>query len=254
MQISREDRVRMERAHVLAWPALNTAVVDGWLWRSSGGGSQRANSVSTIDFIGSDIDGAMTDVQARYRLQGAPARFQTFDETSPNGLVSVLQARGYRETEPTVTMFKRAGGGLYRADVDVRNSASPEWRSCYLGEIAENRRIINASILDRIPEPRAFFGYRQGTQIISTALCVAGFGCAVIECVTTRLDARRRGAARAVLTALETWAARQAVDWIALQVVATNTPAVRLYEQLGFVHGATNRFWIAPTAADASAT
>jgi hypothetical protein len=50
--IGRDDRVHMERAHVFAWPALRTAVIDGWLWRASGGGSQRANSVSTIDFHG----------------------------------------------------------------------------------------------------------------------------------------------------------------------------------------------------------
>jgi len=54
MTPNRDERVRMERAHVQAWPALHTARIDGWLWRASGGGSQRANSVSTIDFTGTD--------------------------------------------------------------------------------------------------------------------------------------------------------------------------------------------------------
>ena len=67
MRISREDRVRMERAHVLAWPALNTAIIDGWLWRSSGGGSNRANSVSTIDFHGADLEAAIAEVESRYQ-------------------------------------------------------------------------------------------------------------------------------------------------------------------------------------------
>jgi ribosomal protein S18 acetylase RimI-like enzyme len=42
------------------------------------------------------------------------------------------------------------------------------------------------------------------------------------------------------------WAAGQYADWIGLQVVASNIPAVRLYDQLGFVGGATNRFWVQP--------
>ena len=42
------------------------------------------------------------------------------------------------------------------------------------------------------------------------------------------------------------WAAGQDADWIGLQVVASNIPAVRLYDQLGFVGGATNRFWVQP--------
>ena len=114
----------------------------------------------------------------------------------------------------------------------------------YLGEITESRRAANAEILTRIPQPRAFFGCRRGGMIVSTALCVGGRGCAVIECVTTRTDARRQGSARAVLTALEHWASLQDIDRIGLQVVGGNVPAVTLYKRLGFVTGATNSFWL----------
>src|SRR5690606_8256407 len=42
----RERLLAIEGAAVRAWPAGETREVDGWLWRYSGGGSQRANSVS----------------------------------------------------------------------------------------------------------------------------------------------------------------------------------------------------------------
>jgi ribosomal protein S18 acetylase RimI-like enzyme len=244
MRISRDDRVRMERAHVLAWPALNTETIDGWLWRSSGGGSQRANSVSTVDFHGADMNASIAEAEARYQALGYPMRFQTFDETSPPSLADTLRQRGYTESEATIRMLKRIETPGSAADVEMRDHAWPEWRSVYLGEITENRREINTLILDRIPTPRAFFGCRRDGEIIATALCIAGFGCAVIECVATRTDRRRQGAAESVLIALETWAAQQDADWIGLQVVAGNTPAVTLYQRLGFVAGATNRFWV----------
>jgi ribosomal protein S18 acetylase RimI-like enzyme len=244
MRITRDDRVRMERAHVLAWPALNTETIDGWLWRSSGGGSQRANSVSTVDFHGTDVEASIAEVEARYRALGHPARFQTFDETSPSGLTETLRTRGYKQSESTVTMFKRIGSAGTPAGVETRDHAWPEWLSVYLGEITENRRAINRLILDRAPAPRAFFGCRREGEIIATALGVIGFGCAVIECVTTRADRRRQGAAQSVLTALETWGAQQDAEWIGLQVVASNTPAIALYERLGFVADATNSFWV----------
>jgi len=245
MRITHLDRVRMERAHVLAWPALKTATINGWLWRSSGGGSQRANSVSTIDFTGSDVEHAIREVESRYHAISAVARFQTFDETSPPGLKDALQRHGYRHGEPTVTMFRHPQpGGNTPADVEIHDHATDEWLSVYLGAITENRRAVNAEIIRHIRAPHAFFSYRHGCDVLSTALCVIGHGCAVIECVATRADVRRQGAANAVLAALARWAAQQGVDWIGLQVVRDNAPAVTLYQHHGFVTGATNTFWV----------
>jgi N-acetylglutamate synthase len=246
MEITRDERVRMERAHVLAWPALRTAHIDGWLWRSSGGGSQRANSVSTIDFIGNDSDEAIDLVEARYRAIGQPVRFQTFDETAPPDLVNALRIRGYSEGEATLTMFRRLQSRSRPEHVESRDRAWDEWIDVYMAAITESRRAANQQILSAIPKPSRFFGYVAGGRVISTALCVAGFGCAVIECVATRPDARRQGGAAGVMAALLSWAAQQDANLVGLQVVAGNIPAVRLYETFGFVTGATNRFWSRP--------
>jgi ribosomal protein S18 acetylase RimI-like enzyme len=243
MEITRNDRVLMERAHVHAWPALRTANIDGWLWRSSGGGSQRANSVSTIDFSGNDLDRAIDAVEARYRALGAAALFQTFDETAPQGLTIALRARSYQESAPTVTMFRANNPVAATEDVECRNHPWPEWLEVYVGAITESRRAVNTLILSAIPSPRAFLGYRQDGRIVSTALCVIGFNCAVIECVATDPTVRRQGGARAVMAGLLAWAARQPVRLTGLQVVRDNQPAIRLYEDLGFVPGAVNRFW-----------
>jgi len=248
MEPTLEERVRMERAHVHAWPALRTATVDGWLWRASGGGSQRANSVSTVTFAGGDPFAAIEAVEDQYRAEGSVARFQTFDDSQPPGLTELLEARGYRPGEDTVTMFKRPGVTSEPAGIERRESAWPEWVATYAGEITPNRRAVNAQILQAVPHPRMFFGCRRDDRIAATALCVVGFGCAVVECVATRGDARRQGAAMAVMMALEAWAATQAVDLIGLQVVSTNAPAIRLYQRLGFTPGATNRFWVRETA------
>ena len=107
--VSHDELLAIERAAVAAWPALETADINGWLWRYSGGGSQRANSVSPLHFEGSDIDGALAAVEARYRARGAAAMFQICDVNVPTDLDQRLEQRGYRLQEPCTCLAKRIG-------------------------------------------------------------------------------------------------------------------------------------------------
>jgi N-acetylglutamate synthase len=96
MLTGNETLRRLERLHVRAWPASETASIDGWLWRWSGGDSQRANSVSTIDFIGNDMADALDRVEARYRARHSPSQVHTFDLSQPTALPALLTVRGRR--------------------------------------------------------------------------------------------------------------------------------------------------------------
>jgi GNAT superfamily N-acetyltransferase len=238
---------RLERLHVRAWPAAETERIDGWLWRWSGGGSQRANSVSTIDFIGNDLGSALDRVEARYRAKLSPVQFHTCDFSLPAGLPALLTARGYRAGESTVTMLATAASpSIPPDDVVVTSDVTPEWLDVYLEAITENRRSVNRRILGRIPDPRAFFSVRRGGRVISTALCVIDGGYAVAECVATREDARGHRGADAAMRALMAWATSLGAHTIGLQFVSGNLPAMALYRRLGFGVVCTNRFWISP--------
>ncbi len=244
MLASTDDVRAIERLHVRAWPAIETAAVCGWLWRFSGGGSQRANSVSTVEFCGDDPGAALDEVEARYRARGAPMRIQTYDLTAPDGLTVLLQARGYGESETTATMVKAVTARELPAGVETADAADAAWREIYLNSLTKSRRATNAKILDAIPQPCAWFSCRRDGQVISTGLCVADGDLAVVECMATRADARRQGAANAVLAGIEAWAAMRGIRALALQAVAGNLPAVALYRDAGFAPVATNRFWV----------
>jgi N-acetylglutamate synthase len=251
MHTSDETLRRLERLHVRAWPASETERIDGWLWRWSGGGSQRANSVSTIDFTGTDVCSALDRIEARYRAKGSPARLHTFGSlgelSQPAGLPALLTARGYRAGETTVTMLAVVPAPVAPPEgVTVTADPTPAWFGVYLDAISESRREVNRRILGRIPDPRAFFSVWRNGRAISTALGVVNGGHAVAECVATREDARGQRGADTAMRALVAWAVSLGAHTIGLQVVEGNQPALALYRRLEFATACTNRFWVKP--------
>ena len=234
----------LERLHVRAWPALETADIDGWLWRWSGGGSQRANSVSTLSFWGENAAAALDRAEALYHAHGSPARFHTFEIGEPPALPRLLTARGYAMGESTETMMAIAAPGQPPLDVEVSDDPAEGWLAVYLGAITESRRAVNRDILRRVPDPHAYFSVRRGGRIVATALGVAHGAHAVAECVATSVEARGQGSATVAMSALKIWAASLGAATVGLQVVRTNAPAIRLYRRLGFAPVCVNRFWV----------
>lgn len=237
MHLSRDQLLAIERTAVFAWPASETADVEGWLWRYSGGGSQRANSVSALAFRGADPGLALDEVERRYRARGASPMFQVCDVNAPGDLDDRLQRRGYRLQEPCTALAKRispAISGPLDSAVEVGDRASDAWQSVYLAGITESRRIFAPEILARVPRPSAFLLVREAGVPAATALGVVAEGVVIAECVMTLTTCRRGGAATRVMRALEAWGAAQGATISALQMVTANAPAQALYARLDY--------------------
>lgn len=229
----------IERAAVRGWPALETTEVDGWLLRSSSGGSVRANSVSALDYTGRDLDASLAQVVAFYRARNARPRFTMTGVSQPSGLDDELAARGWTRQGDHLTMAKDVGfAAPPPAGSDlmvVRHQApTPEWYAVYLEGLSDDRRAVAPQIVERVPQPCCFFsGVRDG-RVIASGLSVLDNAVASIQCMATLPEARRTGAARAVLAAIENYAREGIARRLYLQADAENTAAIALYERCGF--------------------
>ena len=241
--IHRDGLIGIERAAVRAWPAGETRRVDGWLWRYSGGGSQRANSVSALSYEGADVEGTIDAIEALYREHGAPVRFQVgFPLSRPDDLDQRLAARGYEIHDPVTTLLKSVEPVTASMDVVMREAPSEGWLSVYLANVTPDRRPFATAILARVPGPCVFAEAIREGAVIATALGVFHENTVIAECVGTASTARRQGAAAAVMRALEAWGGGLGAHTIGLQAVTTNMPAQGLYAALGYAPSGTYHY------------
>lgn len=97
----------------------------------------------------------------------------------------------------------------------------------------------NAHVLRRIPSPAGFAIARVEGRPAGVGIAVCEGGWSGVFCMATDPAMRRRGVARAVLSALAEWSRAQRAHGLYLQVECDNAPAQALYASLGFTrsHG-----------------
>lgn len=236
-QFDRAQILAMEQAAARAWPSTETQNVDGWIWRSSGGGSRRANSVLPLAFTGGDLNAAVARVEHLYAAQGMRSYFQVSTISEPEELDRHLEERGYTFEEPVLLMAKplAAAAPAMPPEIEITTDVTDDWFAVYGSTLEPVRRATAPVTLARVPDKRAFLLVRRGGVPIASALCVVSADAvAVIECVATEASRRRTGAARIVMDALEAWAISAGATTAALQVVESNSAARALYDARGY--------------------
>jgi ribosomal protein S18 acetylase RimI-like enzyme len=233
---SAEQLAEIERAAVRSWPALETADIEGWLWRYASGGSLRANSVAALAFTGRDPDAAIAAVERLYAAKGAPCRFTVSEASAPADLDALLAVRGYERGEDHVTMAKDIAGSTVQlpAGVTVMREPTSDWLDIYLAGLSGDRRAVAPRLLAGLRPQHSYFGCSRSGRLVSSGLSVVNGPLASVQCMATQHAARRQGGARAVLRAIEAHARHAGCRHLYLQAEAANTAALSLYQAFGF--------------------
>ena len=221
-----------------AWPAHQTVFHRGWVFRLSGGYTKRANSVNAL-VPGTPFDGVREAAAALYARHGLPAVFR-ISPLAPAEADQELADAGYQHFDPSLVLHRPlAPGSVPRPDrtTVVSNSPSPAWLEGFAAAngVAPHHRNLHRSILDAIAHP---VGYALQHDAQGHAV---GFGLAVLERGAVGLydlavapEHRGGGRGRALVQALLHWGMQAEATSAYLQVRAQNTPALRLYESMGF--------------------
>jgi GNAT superfamily N-acetyltransferase len=229
----------IERCAFEAWPAEEVESLAGWRLRAMRGVSRRANSVWTFDATGDlSLDERVGRVERWYASRKLAPTFQVTARTRPAGLDMLLDVRGYRidapvaiQTAATADVVSAAGP----SDAVVTRACTNDWFdiSAHRGRFAQVADAYRG-LLERLG-PRARFAVaRVDGRPASVGLGVVTEGWMGVFSMLSLPEARRRGAARAVLSALAGTARREGVGDMYLQVERDNVAALALYSAASF--------------------
>jgi N-acetylglutamate synthase len=225
----------IEAAAVRGWPALETTLLDGWLWRHSTGGSIRANSVAALVYQGSDVEVSINQVEALARGGATAACFTISDVSQPADLDARLDRRGYVRGSDHVTLAKRVVPTTMMPAAATRASdPSDRWMTVYLSGLSGDRRGAAPDILKRLPPTAIYIGALIDHRLTSCGLTIPDGTLASVQCMATHPGARRRGGAQIVLAAIEANAAACGINALYLQTGADNIAARNLYAGIGY--------------------
>ena len=231
---------RIEEVCLNAWPALQEIHYDGWLIRLADGQTRRTNSVNVLHDGRLPADEKIHYCEEIYRRHALTPHFRLLSTASPT-LDWLLDERGYRAMDETSTLFmdfRRHAPTLAAGAVELHSEATAEWlaaRARISGQSAGEMRKVE-KILHQLALPAVFAAIRgKDGAICSIAKGAVHGGIVCLNMVATDPAVRRRGHSRECVSAILTWAEREAgARGACLQVVSDNWPAIALYRQLGF--------------------
>ncbi|CAH1660968.1 GCN5-related N-acetyltransferase [Hyphomicrobiales bacterium] len=242
MKPTSRDIEALEQRAFNAWPARQSVMSGGWLFRLADGYTKRANSANAL-VSGAAFDGVMAEAEAVYRRHGLPAVFR-LSPLAPPEADRQLEAAGYLHFDPSLVLHmpldaataNAAGFSTHDGPPQIDGRPTAAWLAGFAAAngVSASRRRSHDAIIESIAMPAAFATLRDRGEPV-------GFGLAVYERAAVGLfdiviapEHRGRGYGRALVAALMAWGRKAGADRAYLQVRAENDGARRLYDRIGF--------------------
>ncbi|WP_018150663.1 GNAT family N-acetyltransferase [Leeia oryzae] len=225
----------LEQLALQAWPAAQQVNKSGWVWRSNGGYTKRANSTWVTQYTGLPVAPLLDWVEHQYAAIALPAQLKLTDDVPP-GFTQVLMRRGYRLLDPSWVMTAALTdlGSALPGGVRLM-TADDIWQRAYrvLSGMPEAHYGPFARLLQAMPPHIGAMITRQD-QVVALGLGIVQGNWLGLCDIVTHPEHRRQGLGEQIVQALMQYGVRQGCQRAWLQVFDKNAAAIGLYHKSGF--------------------
>lgn len=234
-----------------AWPAVESTTLDGWVLRSAGGVTQRANSIWPVS-ESADPAASLRHAENWYAERRQPVIFQLTRRPKNAALDEFLDMRGYSRQAETLVMTGDSSPAQSPLPDGVTLSVAHEPSGAWLdlwwsvdGRGGAAEKLVAQRILTEVPSLYASARNAAG-DLVGTGRITLVNGWGGVYCMATDHDFRRRGVALAVLQRLSHEAHASGTSRLWLLVTAANKGARELHAAAGFTEEASYHYRQAP--------
>lgn len=245
--------VLLEDLQDRALPARVEDRAQGWLLRWSGGADRRSDSARPLPPMhpGRLVAG-LGEVERFYAGRGLRATV-SLARPAYDDLLPALRSAGWLRCDVTrlvkTAPIDHIATSPAALDVSITDGCDTAWLGVVAGvgyRLARDRDAAVA-LFSGVSLPAAYALVRgPDGDPVAAGRAVADDDWVGLFNIATSPHARRRGHARAVVTALARWGAEHGARRAYLRVAETNLVARALYRQLGFATSYSAEFWRAP--------
>jgi GNAT superfamily N-acetyltransferase len=230
---------RIEEAGLNAWPAFKQLFYDGWLLRFAEGYTKRSNSIHVLENSQVNYDTKVNTCEQYYLSHKQVPLFRISSLLKIPELEKYLISRGYQKMEPTQVMLMELNDFKHvqpKSDREFCSQVTSIWLRHYyeMGQFSVEKFVVHGKIIQNIL-PRVLLAELRykGIPVSMGMAVLEGDIVGLYDILTTPLM-RNQGLGTDLINGLLEWAWVNEARYVYLQVTEDNTPAIRLYEKMGF--------------------
>lgn len=215
---------------------------DGWLLRFADGYTKRANSVTPLFPSQLPLAEKITFCERTYAAKRLPCIFRLPSFAAPE-LDDVLVQRGYIRADQTFVLHRELHPLHTFTTAHIQHEPLERWLTwwCRLSGAALDQYRVHAAMLQRIAAQPLFATLQINSAPVACGLGVLQDTLFGLFDVVTAPHQRNRGYGTQLIGVMLAWAVNNGAQHAYLQVVETNTVALRVYTRLGFREA--YRYW-----------